>query len=133
VSRSLPFGLSVALSVATAFMLGLTGCEHEHDFEEAECPPGGTELSYENFGKPFKDRYCHSCHASGAPDRHGAPAEFAFDDLDSVVRHAEHIYGRSAGDNASMPPGPDDPPYEEREALEEWLACGAPSEEELAQ
>jgi len=121
-----------SIMVATALALSLGACV-ESGYEEAVCPPGGTELTYENFGKPFMDRHCQSCHASGAPDRHGAPSGYSFDDHESVVANAEHIYARSAGDKASMPPGPDDPPQEERDALEEWLACGAPSEAELAE
>jgi hypothetical protein len=38
----------------------------------------------------------------------------------------DRIFARAAGDNTSMPPGPDDPPEAERAMLAEWLACGAP-------
>ena len=38
----------------------------------------------------------------------------------------ERIFLRSAADNTTMPPGPDDPPIEERAKLAEWIACGAP-------
>jgi hypothetical protein len=43
-----------------------------------------------------------------------------------VQRHRTRIFARSAADNDSMPPGPDDPPEAEREKLADWLACGAP-------
>ncbi|MBL8742009.1 MAG: hypothetical protein JNK04_12970, partial [Myxococcales bacterium] len=56
----------------------------------------------------------------------GAPIDYVFDTREDVVEWIDHIYERSAGDNVSMPPGPEDPPEEEREQLKEWLACGAP-------
>ena len=43
-----------------------------------------------------------------------------------IFEHKERIFERSAGNNDSMPPGPDDPPIEERDKLAEWLVCGAP-------
>ncbi len=110
--------LSAALAVLTF------GCGEV--YEEAVCPDTGTELTYETFGKKFLDRHCNGCHSKGAHDRRGAPEGITFDDLEEVHEWADHIYDRSAGENDSMPPGPDDPPLEEREALAEWLACGAP-------
>lgn len=107
--------------------LGAGACEPEQTYEEATCPTG-TELTYENFGQSFMLRHCNTCHTPGLEDRHGAPEGYDFDDLAQIRKHASHIYVRSAGDNASMPPGPDDPPIEERDQLAEWLACGAPSE-----
>lgn len=104
----------------------LAGCGPSEELEDAVCPEESTELTYESFGRAFIDRYCQYCHASWVEDRRGAPFEYTFDDRESVAHHAEHIYARSAGDNTSMPPGPDDPPVEERDALAEWLACGAP-------
>jgi uncharacterized membrane protein len=96
------------------------------DIEDYPCPSGGTTLTYENFGADFMTRYCQSCHGSGATDRAGAPGEYIFDTQDQVKRHAERIFARSAAENDSMPPGPDDPTLEERTKLADWLACGAP-------
>lgn len=96
------------------------------DIEDYPCPPGGTDLTYGNFGGTFINVYCQSCHGSNAEDRAGAPGEFIFDTPDQVAKHKERIFARSAADNDSMPPGPDDPSPEEREKLAEWLACGAP-------
>jgi len=90
------------------------------------CPPGGTALGYENFGKPFLLSYCQSCHGSDSPDRRGAPGEFIFDTKEQAQRHRARIFVRSAAGNDSMPPGPVDPPLSERDKLAEWLACGAP-------
>lgn len=96
------------------------------EIEDFSCPSGGTSLTYSNFGAMFVDSYCQSCHGSTAHDRKGAPGEFIFDTADQVARHKDRIFIRSAADNDSMPPGPDDPPPEERMKLAEWLACGAP-------
>jgi uncharacterized membrane protein len=70
--------------------------------------------------------YCQSCHGSLAAEREGAPGEYIFDTLEQVQRHRDRIFVRSAADNVSMPPGPEDPPPEERQKLAEWLSCGAP-------
>lgn len=96
------------------------------DIEDYPCPSEGTALTYANFGKGFIDAYCQSCHGSQAEDRLGAPGEYIFDTVEQVQKHADRIFARSAADNDSMPPGPEDPPAEERERLAEWLACGAP-------
>ncbi len=101
------------------------GCSYE-TLDEAVCPPGGTELTYESFGRAFMERHCQGCHASFLEIRGGAPPSSTFDDVESIRDQAERIYARSAGANASMPPGPDDPPEDERADLAEWLACGAP-------
>lgn len=107
-------------------LLFLVGCGEGYSLDDAECPPEGTELTYENFGEGFMQRECQWCHGSWVEERHGAPYEYSFDDLDSVRHFADRIFDRSAGDSISMPPGPEDPPEEERLKLEEWLACGAP-------
>jgi uncharacterized membrane protein len=110
-----------ALCVSMAMVVG---CGETLD--EAACPPEGTSLTYENFGAEFLRNHCQGCHASGVKDRRGAPREYAFDTRDDAEAWADRIYVRSAGDNTSMPPGPDDPSEEERDDLAEWLACGAP-------
>jgi uncharacterized membrane protein len=102
-----------------------TACPAE-PWDEAECPPEGTALTYESFGRPFMERHCQYCHASFIENRQGAPGDYVFDTHADVIEWIDHIYERSAGDNVSMPPGPEDPPEEEREQLKEWLACGAP-------
>jgi len=107
--------------------LALAACSLFYtDIEDWDCPSTGTTLTYENFGASFMNAHCQSCHASTAVDREGAPGEFIFDTREQVARHADRIFARSAAENDSMPPGPDDPPLEERMKLAEWLACGAP-------
>lgn len=104
----------------------LVACQGPISIDEHPCPPQGTTLTYENFGKAFVDSRCQSCHASRAFDRAGAPAEYFFDTREDVLRHRDRIFVRSAASNDSMPPGPDDPSEADRNKLADWLACGAP-------
>lgn len=91
--------------------------------DDMTCPPGGTPLTYASFGRGFFASYCNACHSSA---QHGAPEAYQFDTLDEVRLHADRIFVRAAGPNTTMPPGPDDPPEDDRDALAEWLSCGAP-------
>lgn len=93
--------------------------------DEHPCPPGGTEDTFENFGRHFLASYCNSCHSADIGERKGAPDNYVFETLEQVQHHKDRIFVRSAGDNDSMPPGPDDPPIEQRNRLADWLACGA--------
>jgi uncharacterized membrane protein len=114
---------ALALLLPLALVAGL----HCGDvLEDQACPEGGTDLTYENFGQAFFTVHCSECHAAVIMDRQGAPPAYVFDTHEQITAHMDRIFVRSAGDNASMPPGPDDPPEEERAALAEWLACGAP-------
>lgn len=106
-----------------ALSLCLLACSPGDTLDEAECPPGGTSLTYEAFVAPFLAAHCGYCHAASASDRRGAPAAYVFDTEAEVLAHADRIYARAAGENDSMPPGPDDPPLAERMKLGEWLAC----------
>ena len=96
------------------------------DIDEYPCPPEGTTLTYASFGASFMNGYCQSCHGSLSEDRKGAPGEYIFDTVGQIQRQRDRIFARSAADNDSMPPGPEDPSLEDREKLAEWLACGAP-------
>jgi uncharacterized membrane protein len=120
----------VAIVALATLCACLAGCDLSSatSIDEVACPSGGTELSYENFGQDFLGRYCQRCHASTASPRNGAPEAYVFDTLDDVRGLADRIFLRAAGQNTSMPPGPDDPPLAERQLLAEWLACGAPAD-----
>jgi uncharacterized membrane protein len=104
-------------------LLAAAGCGLFPTLDSAVCPTGGTDLTWDNFGKDFFDRYCNYCHGSQNLDRHGAPPAYVFETPAEVEKFADRIYVRAAGPNDSMPPGPDDPPREERDKLAEWLAC----------
>jgi uncharacterized membrane protein len=122
VARPSPHALTAVLVVVLA---GANGCKAT-TLEERACPPDGTPLRYATFGAPFLARHCQSCHGASSSRREGAPSSFDFGTQADVVRHKDRIFVRSAEGNTTMPPGPDDPTREEREALAEWLACGAP-------
>jgi hypothetical protein len=114
------------LALAFAFAaLSLPGCLFQ-SIDDVACPTEGTKLTYENFGKTFFAGYCNRCHSADFGERQGAPDNFVFATVDDARAHKARIFARSAGPNDSMPPGPDDPPREERDRLAEWLACGAP-------
>jgi hypothetical protein len=89
--------------------------------QDHPCPPGGTTLTYENFGEAFFQDYCIRCH--GGPNGYSSRS---FTSLDSIRAESARIFINAAGDNQFMPPGPDGPPQSERDELADWLACGAP-------
>lgn len=106
---------------------------HSHDRVIGEltgtvCPDGGSELTYENFGKKFMQDYCLSCHSVDSKDRQGAPDDHNFDTLADVDIMKAHIdqYAGSGPDatNTKMPKADPKPTLEERQKLSEWLACG---------
>jgi uncharacterized membrane protein len=103
----------------------LVGCK-ETTIDERTCPPEGTKLTYASFGKAFLESNCQTCHGAPTTERKGAPGSYDFASVDDVRLHKTRIFARAAADNTTMPPGPDDPPENEREKLAEWLACGAP-------
>jgi hypothetical protein len=106
--------------------LMLAGCGQWTELSEVSCPPEGTDLSYTNWAGGFFAEHCNSCHSVSSVDRRGAPIAYVFDTHDQVYALRERIFLRAAGDNTSMPPGPDDPSAEERDRLAEWIACDAP-------
>lgn len=108
------------------WLCAVIGCVEPATIDGAPCPPGGTTLTYDNFGRPFLDANCQWCHASTVTDRHGAPDFVTFDTQDDVHARLDRIFVRAAGPNTTMPPGPDDPPADARAQLAEWLSCGAP-------
>jgi uncharacterized membrane protein len=110
-----------------ALLVVLAACDPAPmTIDQAHCPSQGTTLTYDNFGAQFFASYCNRCHAANAPDRHGAPDAYAFDTLTEIHQRAARIFVNAAGPNTTMPPGPSDPPLDERDQLAEWLACGAP-------
>jgi hypothetical protein len=112
------------LSALTGALALLVSCGFE-SIDEHSCPPGST-LTYESFGRGFLGANCQRCHGARGPDRQGAPSGYDFGTAEDARAWRERIYARAAGSNTTMPPGPDDPPAEEREKLADWLSCGAP-------
>jgi hypothetical protein len=99
----------------------LVACHVETSIEDHPCPPGGTRLTYDDFGQPFFDAWCIRCH--GGPNGYSSRS---FTTVESIRSQADRIFVNAAADNTSMPPGPDGPSPEDRAALADWLACGAP-------
>ncbi len=112
-----------------------TGTSSEPSWEslaERPCPPDSA-LTWENFGGVYVLSYCTSCHHSDLPfdARQLAPVAIDLETIELVRSHAERVWARAADQNQSMPPvgapGPS-----ERALLGEWLACGAPTNADLA-
>jgi len=123
--------------IAALATLALAACTEEPLFgppTEAVCPPAGTALTYENFGKPFMESYCTRCHDSAlvGPARRGATSFHDFDTLFGIKAVKAHIdlttASGPAATNTSMPPEGKSPSKAEREQLGEWIACGLPGE-----
>jgi hypothetical protein len=102
-----------------AFAMSHLGCGAD-ELEDHACPPGNT-LTYETFGRGFFTVHCVSCH--GGPNGYSSRS---YTTVESIRADRERIFINAAGDNTTMPPGPDDPPVEARRKLADWLACGAP-------
>jgi hypothetical protein len=99
---------------------------------QATCPPTGTTLTYQNFAKPFVEKYCTQCHHSdlmGAA-RQGAPTFHDFDTLSGIKSVSEHIDQTTASGpaatNEGMPEFDPKPTLAERQQLGEWIACDMP-------
>jgi hypothetical protein len=99
--------------------------------DERPCPED-SDLTWENFGGPFVLTYCAGCHHSELPAdvRQNAPYAINLESVELVRTNADRMWARAADQNATMPPAgaaADD----ERTLLGEWLACGAPTNEDL--
>ena len=112
------------IRLALVFLVGCAA--NAMPIEDYPCPPEGTTLTYESFGRGMLAAHCNHCHNASEGKRSGAPESYRFDTLDDVHKHKARIFVRAAASNVTMPPGPDDPSPDEREQLAEWLACGAP-------
>jgi hypothetical protein len=127
---------ALALWAAAALGCGGTGALYGPP-TESECLQGST-LTYEEFGKPFMERYCTRCHAASlrGAQRMGAPSFHDFDSLFGIKVVADHIDETTAAGpattNAGMPPDKPAPSLEERKQLGVWIACGMPEEQDLA-
>ena len=119
------FVIAQLAALAALAALITSGCT-VLQLDQTPCPPTGTKLTYENFGSAFFTGYCNTCHSAPDGERSGAPMSYVFSTVDEIRVNKVRIFARSAGSNDSMPPGPDDPPLDQRDRLAEWLSCGAP-------
>ena len=81
-------GLATRLAFVTTVVFAVVFCIgcHFESMDEHPCPTGGTTLTYENFGKPFFDANCNTCHSADSGARNGAPENFAFDTVEHSVQ-----------------------------------------------
>lgn len=90
-------------------------------------------LTYENFGRAFFEKYCLRCHSASLTDdlaRSDAPLGIDFDSLEDIRSYTTRTALR-AGELGDMPPallGGQQPSVAERIQLLQWIECGTPSE-----
>jgi len=128
--------LALTAAAAIAGACGSEGQGHTHaelgDPTGMACPEGGTSLNYAEFGRPFMEAYCISCHSDDVvgANRQGAPSDHNFDTQFECQAFADHLDRMSGSGpeatNTQMPPKEPRPSPQERQMLSEWLACGAP-------
>ncbi len=127
-----------------AFLLAfLVACGGSPTPTGTVCPdPDPGTLTYENFGKPFMEKYCTWCHDKAIPrsQRNGAPIYHDYDSLIGVLETPDHIDEQAGSgpkaSNGFMPPGRcpstaggslsvdcQQPTEEERQQLSAWIAC----------
>lgn len=105
--------------------------------EQARAAPCG-ELTYQNFAADFFARYCLACHNDqlvGDAQRTDAPTGINYNRLDQIRLFAQRIRLR-AGVQGDMPPrllAVPQPTDEERLMLIQWIDCGTPSAQDLAE
>ena len=81
--------------------------------------------TYDNWAQGFLGGKCQSCHASTAPNRHGAPPNVFFDTEEAAMEWSERIYV-TIFEEGSMPPS-GGVTNDERILLEQWLECPTPN------
>ena len=117
------FAVSRYAPVASLAALLLLGCgSGPGDSTGSTCPTAST-LTYANFGQPFMEQHCLSCHRAGGPETPTlSTIEQIKANIDVIDRSA------AAGPNAVNTYMPDGSSVDEaeRRKLGEWLACGAP-------
>lgn len=79
-------------------------------------------VTWDNFGRGFLVENCQACHASTAPDRHGAPIEVVFDTEGDARAWKDRILARAAGEAPTMPPM-GGTSADDRYLLGVWLTC----------
>ncbi|MFT4626122.1 MAG: hypothetical protein ACI8PZ_004794 [Myxococcota bacterium] len=98
-----------------------------------ECDDG-TPYSWENFANPVITTWCAPCHSASVEgvDRSGAPEGVTLDTRDDVLRWAGAVATSVQVGVQTMPPAGGMTALE-RDALVEWIACGAPAESTITQ
>ncbi len=103
---------------ACAVVVAIAACAPEVDPLCEDAPT----VTWETFGQGLLVEDCQPCHASTAPDRHGAPDEVIFDTHADAIRWRDDILRVATGDTPSMPPALD-LGEASRVRLALWLTC----------
>lgn len=108
---TLRFAICVAVFGAACTGASSTG------IDPVSCPPEGTPLTYENFGKPLIDSTCAKagCHDHRQP---------VLTTQSAIQQNTSQILDQAVYTDAMPKSG--NMSLAEREQLGEWLACGAP-------
>src|SRR5262245_30580694 len=99
-------------------LLGIWACKGEEPINCQDAPL----VTFANLGKGFMTESCQGCHASTAVNRHDAPEDLTFDNVDQVWQNADLILDAATGPEPFMPPQGGVFP-EDRRRLEIWLRC----------
>lgn len=102
------------LSSLLLLLSACTSAASSTGIEPVSCPTDST-LTYANFGQALITSQCMSCHAKESP-KLGTQT--------NIVSHTRQILDSAVYTDAMPENG--DMSLEERQALGEWLACGAP-------
>jgi uncharacterized membrane protein len=110
--RAIFFGAMAALWVAAAAWQMVFAADKTCD------------LTYDNFGRAFMQKYCVACHdsAKAAADRNGAPDKVNFDTAAGVKKAKSDIV-KWVIRESQMPPEPPRPTDDEKTKLKAWLTC----------
>ena len=111
-------GVSIALGACTVQDAGIT------EPDPQACGADTPTITWETFGEGFLSTYCQGCHASGTPNRQGAPENILFDTEDDALAFGGLILNTAASDEPRMPPN-GGPLQEDRDRLYIWLTCFA--------
>jgi cytochrome c5 len=132
--RSMVLAAASALAAVTACSSGASqnaggGGQDAGAIPGRACPPESS-LTYESFGEPFFASWCTGCHSSqlSGDARRNAPPSVDYDTLDGIRKWLPNIYARAADGHTTMPPA-GGPSTSDRQALGDWLACGAPGKD----
>ena len=128
----------VAFAVGLLLVAGLAGGETPAAPEApaapaASAPPAAPacQVTYDNFGARFLNKYCLECHASthtGIFSRKGAPKDANFDDRTVIAAKKKWMIERAVV-KKNMPPWFASSPKPDDKALADfraWLACEVP-------
>lgn len=83
-------------------------------------------LTYAGFAQPLFAAYCNRCHSASAPDRHGAPSGYNWDDRASINMHLAEMRDVAGVSNFMPFDRPTDLSCDQRRALVTWIDVGAP-------